>query len=208
MRVILGDGHRFYFDGMKALLEQHGVRVVGEGTDGRSVLELVKRHEPDIAVLDVGLPGLNGISTAREIVQSGVRTKPVMLTTHRELASVVDALRAGACGYVLKSRPVAELVHCLHVVESGQVYLSPNIDPRIMEAVAADEPLTGSQLTGRERHVLQLIAEGKTTKEIATILGVAIRTADSHRRRLMQTLNIHDVAGLTRHAIRKGLVQL
>jgi DNA-binding NarL/FixJ family response regulator len=181
--------------------------VVAEAGDGREAVLLAKETRPDIAALDLSMPLLNGLETARQLAtwERGPRT--ILLTVHAEDRYVLEAVRAGVRGYVLKKQAAADLVRAIREVAGGGVYLSPGISAAVVEAVRSPRTPAEEPLTAREREVLQLVAEGKTTKEIAVLLGVSVKTADAHRTRLMQKLDIHDIAGLTRYAIRQGVIQ-
>jgi two-component system, NarL family, response regulator NreC len=206
-RILLADDHVVVRQGLKALLEREGFEVVGEASDGHEAVQLAKDRSPDVAVLDLSMPLLNGIDAAREVCQASPRTKTILLTIHTEDPYVVQALRAGVRGYVVKNQAAADLVQAIREVLRGAVYLSPGISRTVVDAYLAKTDLPPDPLTAREREVLQLVAEGKTTKEIAQLLGVSAKTAESHRTRIMQKLNIHETAGLVRYAVRQGLIQ-
>lgn len=206
IRVVLADNHALVRQGLKALLEREGFQVVGEASDGQELLRLVANVRPEIAILDISMPILNGIDAARELQKSSP-TKTILLTRHDEDQYVTEALRAGVKGYVLKNQAATDLVHAIREVCRGGIYLSPSISGTIVGAFLSKTDLPADPLTSRERQVLQLVGEGKSTKEVATLLGVSIKTAESHRTRLMQKLDIHETASLVRYAIRRGLVQ-
>jgi DNA-binding NarL/FixJ family response regulator len=153
------------------------------------------------------MPFLNGLDATRQILQGSHRTRTILLTVHTEDQYVLEALRAGVRGYVVKTQAAADLVRAIHDVSQGMVYLSPGISETVVQAYLANTELRPDPLTSREREVLQLVAEGKTTKEIAQHLGVSVKTAESHRSRIMDKLEIHETAGLVRYAIRRGLIQ-
>ena len=207
IRVLLADDHPLVRQGLKTLLDREGFQVAGEASDGQDVLRLMPTALPDVAVLDIGMPVLNGLDAAREIHKSHSRTKAILLTRHDEDQYVTEALRAGVRGYVLKSQAVTDLVDAIRRVAGGGVYLSPGISRAVVEAYHSRSGLPADLLTPRERQVLQLVGEGKSTKEIAALLGISAKTAESHRTRLMQKLDIHETASLVRYAIRRGLVQ-
>jgi two-component system response regulator NreC len=206
IRVVLADNHALVRQGLKALLEREGFQVAGEASDGQELLRLVANISPEIAILDISMPILNGIDAARELQKSSP-TKTILLTRHDEDQYVTEALRAGVKGYVLKNQAATDLVHAIREVCRGGIYLSPSISGAIVGAFLSKTDLPADPLTSRERQVLQLVGEGKSTKEVATLLGVSIKTAESHRTRLMQKLDIHETASLVRYAIRRGLVQ-
>lgn len=205
IRVMLADDHVIVRQGLKALLERDGFDVVGDASNGHEAIEMVERLHPEIAVLDISMPLLNGIDAARRILQVSPRTKVIMLTMCTEEHYVFEALRAGVSGYVLKTKAAGELVEAIGVVVKGETYLSPGVSRTVVNGYLANSETPVDPLTPRERQVIQLVSEGKTTKEIAFLLGISIKTADSHRTNLMEKLNIHDVAGLVRYAIRHGI---
>lgn len=206
IRVVLADDHALVRDGLRAVLAREAdIAVVGEAADGREAVAVTAAARPDVVVLDLSMPLLNGLDAARQVARfRGPRT--ILITMHTEDRYVLEALRAGVRGYVLKKQAAADLVRAIREVAAGRVYLSPGVGAAVAEAIRTGRSLPEERLTPREREVLQLIAEGKTTKEIAAILNVSVKTADAHRTRLMQRLDIHDVAGLTRYAIRRGLI--
>ena len=206
-RVLLADDHLIFRQGLKGLLEREGLQIIGEASDGRDAVRRATDLSPDVAVLDLAMPLLNGLDAAREIVRVSPRTRPILLTMHTEDPYVMDALRAGIKGYVLKTQPSTDLVQAIQEVCRGRVYLSPGISRTVVEAYLAKTELPPDPLSPREHEVLQLVAEGKTSKEIARLLGVSVKTAENHRTRIMARLDIHETAGLVRYAIRRGLIQ-
>lgn len=207
VRILLADDHAVVRQGLRALLEREGFEVVGEASDGHEAIRLCEQHHPDVAVLDVSMPLLNGIDAAREISKSHPATKLVLLTMHTEDHMVLESLRAGVKGYVLKTRAADELVQAIRDVCKGGMYLTQSISRTIVQAFLSKGTLPESPLTERERQVLQLVAEGKTSKEIASLLFISVKTAESHRSNIMDKLNIHDTAGLVRYAIRNGIIE-
>jgi DNA-binding NarL/FixJ family response regulator len=207
LKILLADDHQILRHALRALLEREGCEVVAEAEDGQQAIESVERLSPDIAVLDLSMPVINGIEATRAIVARGVPTKVILLTVHREEHYVLAALKAGVMGYVLKTQASADLLHAMREVVANAVYLSPGVSRTVVDAYLSKRDLPRTTLSPREREVLRLIAEGKTTKEIASLLGLSVKTADSHRTRLMEKLDIHDVAGLTRYAIRAGFIE-
>jgi DNA-binding NarL/FixJ family response regulator len=207
MRILLADDHSMFRESLRVLLEKQGFEIVAEAADGKEAAHLARRLEPDVAVLDVGMPVRNGIDAAREIGRRAPGTATILLTVFEEDAYVMGALQAGARGYVLKSQAAAELVKAIRDVARGSVYLSPGVSRTVVEACVAKKSPEGDPLTDRERHVLQLIAEGNTTRETAEILRVSFKTAESHRMQIMRKLDIHNTAGLVRYAIRRGLIR-
>lgn len=206
-RVLLADDHALVRQGLMAYLERHGFQVVGEASDGQEAQQLAAKTEPDVAILDVSMPVLNGIDAARELKKSSPKTKAILLTKHDEDQYVTEALRVGVRGYVLKSQVATDLVHAIQEVCKGSIYLSPSISRAVVDAYLSKTYTPSDPLSGRERQVLQLVGEGKSTKEVAAQLGVSVKTAESHRARLMRKLDIHETASLVRYAIRRGLVQ-
>ena len=206
-RIILADDHALVRQGIKSLLEREGLQVVAEASDGREAIRHAEALAPDVVVMDIGMPTLNGMEAARELARCCPKIKPILLTQHDEPQYVSAALSAGVKGYVLKSQISAELIHAIHQVLRGHVYLSPGISSAVLAAYNSKaHPV--DPLTSRERQVLQLIAEGKSTKDVAALLGVSVKTAESHRSRLMQKLDIHETASLVRYAVKHGLVQI
>jgi len=206
-RVLLADDHALIRQGLKALLESQGFQVVGEASDGQATLRSAEMTHPDVAILDISMPVLNGIDAARELKKSSPKTKIILLTQHDEDQYVTEALRAGAKGYVLKSQAAEDLVQAIREVCRGSVYLSPSISRSVVDAYLSKTYVSTDPLSGRERQVLQLVGEGKSTKDIAIQLGISVKTAESHRARLMKKLDIHETASLVRYAIRRGLIQ-
>lgn len=208
VRVLLVDDHQVVREGLKALLEREQFNVVAEASDGRDAIRQAQTVRPDVALIDLSMPKLNGFDAAQEIMRASPGTKVVALTVHTEDAYVMSALRSGIKGYVLKSQAGADLVHAIQEVARGLTYLSPVISTAVVEAFLGKRPETiAERLSSREREVLQLVAEGKTTKEAAAILGVSAKTAESHRMRVMSKLGIHETASLVRYAIRRGLIE-
>jgi DNA-binding NarL/FixJ family response regulator len=206
-RILLADDHALIREGLKALLETQKFQVVGEASDGQGTLRLAEKTQPDVAILDISMPILNGMDAARELKKSLPNIKVILLTQHDEDQYVTEALRAGAQGYVLKSQAGADLVQAIREVCRGSVYLSPSISRTVVDAYLSKTYGSTDSLSGRERQVLQLVGEGKSTKDIAIQLGISPKTAESHRSRLMKKLDIHETASLVRYAIRHGLVQ-
>jgi len=206
LRVLLADDHLIVCQSLKTVLEREGFQVVGEAADGREAVRLARALRPDAAVLDVSMPLLNGLDAAREIQKACPRTRTILLTMHAEDGYVLQALQMGIRGYVLKSQAVTDLVRALQEVSRGAVYLSPGVSGAVVEAYRTRKDLR-DPLTSREREVLQLVAEGKTTKEAASLLGVSVKTAEYHRNSVMQKLGIHETASLVRYAIRRGLIE-
>ena len=206
-RIILVDDHTMFRQSLRKLLEERGFTIIGEGSDGREAVRKARTLDPDIAILDISMPLLNGIDAAHEIHRLAPRTQVILLTMYKEDAYILEALRAGIRGYVLKSQAASDLVAAVEDVLRGSVYLSPGISEAVVNAYKSRTSVSVESLSSRERQVLQLVAEGNTTKRIAAILNVSVKTADSHRTRIMKKLDVHETASLVRHAIRLGLIQ-
>jgi DNA-binding NarL/FixJ family response regulator len=207
-RLLLADDHAVVRDGLRGILNDAGFEVVAEASDGLETIRLSGELEPDVAVVDISMPLLNGIDAAREMRKSSPKTKIVILSMHADDRYVLMSLRAGIVGYVLKSKAATSLVQAIHAVCKGEIYLSSDVSKAVVSAFLAKDDTPPDTLSARERQVLQLIAEGKNVKEIGGILGISTKTAESHRTNIMQKLQIYGVAGLTRYAIREGLVRL
>jgi DNA-binding NarL/FixJ family response regulator len=205
--VLLADDHPVVREGVRRLLEREGFEILGEASDGLEVIGLVQKVHPDVVVLDLAMPTLNGIGAVREIAKVAPRTKVILLTMYTDEHHILEALRAGVKGCVSKTQAPEHLLQAIREVCAGGVYLSPSVSGVVVQGYLAKTESSADPLTNRERQVLQLIAEGKTTKEIAVILGVTVKTAESHRSALMDKLDIHSTAELVRYAIRRGLVE-
>jgi two-component system, NarL family, response regulator NreC len=207
LEILLADDHQVVRQGLRALLEREGFTVVAEAADGREAVQLAIQHQPGVAILDLTMPLLNGLDAAKEIARVCPSCRTVLLTVHSGESYILGALQSGVRGYVLKTQAASDLVTALREVVSGGTYLSPRISGTVVEAYRTRSELPADPLTPRQRQVLQLVAEGKTTKEIAAVLGVSTKTAESHRNRLMRKLGIHETANLVRYAIRCGLIE-
>lgn len=205
-RVILADDHQVLRQGVKALLEQAGLQVVAVAADGRMAVDLVREFRPDVAVLDIMMPLLNGIDAAREIAQLCPETGIILLTALEDERYVTQGVRAGVRGFVLKTQAAEDLVQAISEVSRGGIYVSPGVSQALVDACKAAADHGPDRLTPRERQVVQLVAEGKSTKQIAAVLEITPKTAEFHRMRVMKKLNVHDVASLVRYAIRQGLI--
>jgi DNA-binding NarL/FixJ family response regulator len=206
-RILLADDHAIVRDGLKSVLMSEGFEIAAEAADGREAVDLTRKLRPDAVVLDVSMPSLNGIDAAREIQSACPQIKTILLTMHKQSQFILEALRAGVKGYVLKAQASADLIHAIRAALHGDTYLSPGISDSVVQAALGYDKATRDPLTPREREVLQLIAEGKTNKEISAMLAMSVKTVESHRRNLMIKLDIHETASLVRHAIRIGLIQ-
>ncbi len=208
IRVLLVDDHKIVRDGMRSLLsEEKEISVIGEAENGREAVALAKDLRPDVILMDIAMPDMNGIEAASQIIKENPRTKILILSMHSEKMFVSKAFAAGVSGYLLKDCDIEEILSAIRAVQANQKYISPLVAGTIIEDYRdglKDQKV--SILTEREREVLQLIAEGKTSKEIATLLGISTKTIDVHRQQIMDKLNIHTIAGLTRYAIKEGLI--
>jgi DNA-binding NarL/FixJ family response regulator len=207
LRILLADDHQVVRQGFRALLEGQGFEVVAEAADGREAVRLAETHHPDVAVLDLSMPHLNGLDAAADILRRVTGVRLVLLTMHKDEHQIVAALRAGIRGYVLKSQAAKELTQAIQEVANGGMYLSPGVSRVVVDAYLAGRSTPADPLAPREREVLQLVAEGKTSKEIASALGLSVKSAESYRARIMDKLDIHDTAGLVRYAIRQRLIE-
>lgn len=205
--VLLADDHQIVRQGIKALLERESFEIVGEAADGREAVQMAVRTRPDVAVLDFVMPLLNGLDAAIQIQRQAPGTKTILLTMYTEDQYVLEAFRGGLRGYVIKTQAAGDLVQAIREVLRNALYVSPGISRTLVEAYLSKTDLPAEPLTPREREVLQLVAEGRTTKEIASSLGLSVKTAETHRTKIMRKLEIHETAGLVRYAIRRGLVQ-
>jgi two-component system, NarL family, response regulator NreC len=206
VRVLLADDHVIMRQGLRTLLEREGFEVVGEASNGQEAIRLCASVHPEVAVLDLSMPILNGIDAAREIVKGEPKTKAILLTMHTDEDHILESLRAGVSGYVLKTKSAEELIQAIRGVCKGEMYLSPGISRVVVQAYVSRAEISTNPLSDRERQVLQLVAEGKATKEIASLLNISVKTVESHRTNIMDKLNIHDTAGLVRYSIRHGLI--
>ena len=205
--VLIADDHQLVRQGLKALLERDGFKVVGEAANGQEALRLVETPPPDVAILDLAMPLLNGVDAAREIQRISPKTKTILLTMHTESRYILEGLRGGAKGYVMKTNAAEDLARAIREAARGDTYLSPEITEAVVQAYQNKTEIPLDPLSPRERQVLQLIAEGKTTKEVATALDISVKTAETYRTRIMEKLDLHITADLVRYAIRRGLVQ-
>lgn len=210
MRILLADDHALVRAGIRSLLEKiPGVEVAGEASNGREAIELIRAQGPDLVLMDIAMKELGGLEALPRITKNFPSVKVIILSAHANEEYVIRALRSGAAGYMLKDAATLELELAINSVTQGKTYLSPSISRTVIDSYlervgSLSSPI--EQLTARQREVLQLIAEGKNTKEIAGMLDVSIKTVEAHRLQLMARLNIHDVPGLVRYAIRSGLV--
>lgn len=209
-RVLLVDDHEIMREGINALLRKHPeFEVVGQAADGRKALELVEVLQPDVVLMDIGMPNLNGIESTRQILSQNPNIKVMALSTHSEGTMVAKMIKAGASGYMLKESAFEELVSGITQMLSGKTFLCAKISKVVfsdyINLITNPKWNEGDGLSGREREILQLVAEGHTTKEIAIILNLSTKTVDSHREHIMEKVGIRNIAGLTKYAIREGI---
>jgi DNA-binding NarL/FixJ family response regulator len=212
VRILLADDHTVMRAGLRSLLERHpNFEVVGEAGDGREAVDLAASLAPDVVVMDVAMPKLNGIEAARQIVSQHPPTAAIILSMHSDETYVMRALKAGARGYLLKDSAEADLIRAIQVVSEGKSFFSPAISKMLAEDYVRLLEQKGIQdtyelLTPREREILQLLAEGKTNKEVASLLNLSLYTVETHRTHIVQKLNLHSTAELVLYAVRKGII--
>lgn len=213
IRILLADDHRVVREGLRFLIEkQSGMKVVAEAEDGRTTVQLTRKLSPTLVIMDITMPGLNGMEATREILSEAPGVKVIALSMHSDKRFVAGMLNTGASGYLTKDCAFEELISAILTVVAGQTYLSPQVTSIVVEEhgrhLSVADSSVFSLLTAREREVLQLIAKGKTTKEIASILGVSVKTVETHRQHIVKKLGLRSVAELTRYALREGLTSL
>jgi two-component system response regulator NreC len=214
IRVLIADDHKIMLAGLRSLLEkQTDFEVVAEAENGRKAVQMAQGSKPDIVVMDVSMPDLNGIEATKQIIESLPETRVIALSMHSDKRFVMGMLRAGASGYLLKDCASQELANAIQQVAGGKKYLSPEItgviiDDLLLGGSSEDVATAASQLSAREREVLQLIAEGWSTKQIASHLYVSVKTIETHRRQIMKKLDLHTIADLTKYAVREGLTSI
>jgi DNA-binding NarL/FixJ family response regulator len=212
IRVLLADDHKMIRAGLRLVLEQSpDVAVVGEADDGRQAVALAQELKPCVVVMDVGMPNLNGIEASLQVRQALPETAVVMLSMHSDEGYILRALRAGATGYILKDSAEADLVAAVHAVAEGKSFFSPKVSRILLEDYMRKLRKTGAEdsydlLSAREREILQLVAEGKSSKEIANLLNLSVHTVETHRANIMQKLNLRGIPELILYAVRKGIV--
>jgi DNA-binding NarL/FixJ family response regulator len=214
IRVLIADDHKIMLAGLRSILEkQTDFEVVGEADNGRKAVQMAQEKKPDVVVMDVSMPDLNGIEATKQIIESLPETRVIALSMHSDKRFVMGMLRAGASGYLLKDCASQELANAIVQVAGGKKYLSPEITGVVINDFllgdsSEEVAIAASQLSPREREVLQLIAEGWSTKQIASHLYVSIKTIETHRRQIMKKLDLHSIADLTKYAIREGLTSV
>ena len=206
MRVLLADDHEILRDALKALLEREGLTVVGTASDGRAAVAAARQLMPDVVVLDVAMPEMNGVDAAREITRAHPGTHVILLTGLDDARFISEALKAGVRGFVLKTQGADDLLRAIQAVQRGVLYVSPGACQAVIDVFSGTGPPIAGRLSPREREVVQLVAEGKSSKQIAQVLAISVKTAEFHRGRIMGKLDIHDTAGLVRYAVREGLI--
>ena len=213
IKILIADDHKIIRDGLRALVEKEPYMIwVGEAGDGRTAVRLAEELKPNVVIMDVSMPDLNGIEATRQIAEKNRTTKIIALSMHSDRRFVSEVLKAGASGYLLKDCAFEDLSVAIRTVMSNRTYLSSQVADVVLKdyvrLVAKSDLSAFSILTKREREVLQFIAEGKTTKEIAALLNISVKTVETHRQRIMEKLNIGSIAELTKYAIREGLTSL
>jgi DNA-binding NarL/FixJ family response regulator len=213
IRIVIADDHNIFRESLAALLSrENGFEIVAQAGDGRTAVSMIQKYQPAVVLMDIGMPELNGIEATRQITAHYPKTKIIALSMHSDRKFVAEMLKAGASGYLLKDAEVEELINAIHTVIKEGIYLSPALTDMVIEDYVrhrpADEMKSAVTLTSREREVLQLVAEGKTTKEIAKRFGISIKTIESHRLKIMEKLDLHSIAELTKYAIREGLTSI
>jgi DNA-binding NarL/FixJ family response regulator len=213
VRVLLADDHEILREGLRSLIEeQPDMEIIGEADNGRDAVKLAEELSPDVVIMDVSMPDLNGMEATRQIVKKLPEAKVIALSMHSDKGFVAEMLKAGAVGYLLKDGAFKRLAEAIKTTRSGGTYLCPEVADVVREdyirRLSAKEPPVAPKLTPREREVLQLVAEGWATKQIARKLNMSTKTAEGHRTRIMKKLDLHSVADLTKYAIREGLTSL
>jgi two-component system response regulator NreC len=212
-KILIADDHKLMREGLRTLIEkQKGLEVIAEADNGREAVKLVRDLEPEIVIMDIAMPVLNGIEATRQIVSELEKTKVIVLSMHADKRFIIKALKMGASAYLLKDSAFKDLVQAINEVVKDKIFLSPRITDIVIDdyinSKSNEDTSDLYKLSGREREVLQLIAEGKTTKEISSRLYISIKTVETHRKKIMDKLDIHNIADLTKYAIREGMVSL
>lgn len=214
IRLLIADDHKMMREGLKSLISKEpGMSIVGEAENGEETVNLSRKTAPHVAIIDVTMPDLNGIEATRKIIKENPNIKVVGLSGHPDRHFVREMLKAGASAYILKQTAFDELIRAIHEVMAGRTYLSPEVTQGLVDSYVRSSPRKGENpafatLTDREREALQLLAEGRSSKEIADKMGVSVKTVETHRRNIMEKLNLHSVAELTKYAIREGVTSL
>ena len=213
IKIVLADDHEIVRSGLRSMLEkQSRIEVIGEAKDGRTTVQLTEKLRPDVVIMDISMPDMNGIDATYQIVSMGLDVKIIALSMHTDREFVAEMLKAGASGYLLKDSAFKELKHAIQTVYEGHVYLSPKIADAVVRDYVGNLSDSNASvfnlLSSREREVLQLLAEGKSTKQIAADLFVSVKTIETHRQNIMKKLNLYNVPDLVKYAIRQGLTHL
>jgi DNA-binding NarL/FixJ family response regulator len=212
LEILITDDHTLFRQGLRSLLESEGFRVTGEAADGRTAVKLARQLQPAAVIIDISMPGLNGIDATKQIRHDSHGVKVIVLSMRSDSRAVLDAFAAGACAYLLKEAAFEEVVVALRVVLQGKTYLSPAIAHVVVrnsvERWSAKPGAARRGISGREREILQLVAEGRSSREMAASLYVSMKTIETHRKQIMDKLNLHSIAELTKYAIREGVTSL
>ncbi len=213
VRILLADDHQILMEGLKELIEeQKGMQVIAEAPDGPTALELVQKHKPDIAIIDILMPGINGIEVARKISREWPDIKILCLSMYTDRRFVLEMFRAGASGYVAKESAFDELMSAIRAIMCGRIYISPRVAECVIESIRKGgkpcEESAYTKLTDREREILKQIAEGMSTKEIASALHISLKTVETHRKQIMEKTGMNSIAELTKYAIQEGITSL
>jgi len=212
IRILLADDHSILREGLRVLLDrQDEFAVVGDASNGREAVEMAEKHDPDVVIMDLAMPGLNGIEATRRIIARSPRTAVVILSMHSDESYILRSLKAGARGYLLKDSLKADLIDAVRAAVRGKSFFSPKVSQVLKEEYVNELEARGAEdtwelLTDREREILQLVAEGKTNKEIAAVLNISTYTIDTHRGHILQKLNLHSAPELILYAVRKGII--
>lgn len=208
-RILICDDHTLFVEGIKAILRnQPSLEIVGEARDGRRAVEMVKKLKPDLVLMDISMPDMNGFDATRRVRDFDESVKVLILTMHDEEELVARCLEAGASGYIIKDAPASQLLYAIEIVQKGEKYLSPVVLKKVVAGYVKNQrPQTSyDRLSGREREILKLLAEGQTVKEIATMLNLSVKTVEVHKYNLMRKIDVHDRSELIKYAIQKKLI--
>jgi len=213
IKILLADDHKLLIDGLAAILEkQEDFRLIGVAKNGLESVELAGKHKPDIILMDISMPRLNGLDASRKILRDLPDTKIIILSMHADRRYIRESIRIGSRGYLLKESAAREVVKAIKDVQNGEIFFSRSVREQVLhdyvEWIKEGDKASYSPLSVREREVLQLLAEGKSTKDVADILNVSVKTVESHRKQVMDKLDLHSIAELNKYAIREGLTQL